>query len=583
LDEPTSGLDATGSLMLVKQLSKMAELGMTIIMVIHQPRYSLFTHIDDVLLLGKGGRTAYIGPTTGAKGYFQELGFSMPPNENPADWMMDVMSGQIDCENAKISREELPDRLFKEWEEHGSKLDFAQAGRMGSVATNQAKHLKHEEEELFKMHLKDAWKLVDRPTTKALEPAEFEQVLINCANLEPDQRVLQQLIERIDTAAKINKICAEHMEGHVQHKEFEQYLLAIARGGVLLAAMESITARVEEDRSESDEDDEDEDETRSYRSEGSESFDEDDTGHARRALTPKQDIRKELSRTLPGFCAQFHLILKRRSVQWWRRMAIRIMFFVVVEFAAAFLGVMDRYIFQNSAWLPTGFMNAQISVALLVSVYSLATFGSPDELPVFWRESSHGLNRLAFFLAQSLLDLLDMFIFCMGFTMLYYVVTAPDLNFRIYVIPFILVCYVASGWGYFVSCWLPFEHVPLGPFVSTLLCFVFGGILGLPNEMSTYLATPLCEIVVGILAFTRWGVPMNFFQYLKETDVGAAYMSTFERFLYNSALQDYRLGWHLPGDDDYFWTGVLSLTTVGTVLRILAFVGLCNTNREKQA
>lgn len=60
----------------------------------------------------------------------------------------------------------------------------------------------------------------------------------------------------------------------------------------------------------------------------------------------------------------------------------------------------------------------------------MATFGSPDELPVFWRESSHGLNRLAFFLAQSLLDLLDMFIFCMGFTMLYYVVTAPDLNFR---------------------------------------------------------------------------------------------------------------------------------------------------------
>lgn len=45
-------------------------------------------------------------PLVGAKGYFQELGFSMPPNENPADWMMDVMSGQIDCENAKISRED---------------------------------------------------------------------------------------------------------------------------------------------------------------------------------------------------------------------------------------------------------------------------------------------------------------------------------------------------------------------------------------------------------------------------------------------------------------------------------------------
>lgn len=42
-------------------------------------------------------------------------------------------------------------------------------------------------------------------------------------NSDPSQsvvyEVLQQLIERIDTAAKINKICAEHMEGHVQHKD----------------------------------------------------------------------------------------------------------------------------------------------------------------------------------------------------------------------------------------------------------------------------------------------------------------------------------------------------------------------------
>merc|ERR1719188_2847094 len=78
LDEPTSGLDATGSLMLVRQLQKMTQLGMTIVMVIHQPRYSLFTLVDDVLLLGAGGRTAYIGPTSGAKAYFEQLGFAMP-------------------------------------------------------------------------------------------------------------------------------------------------------------------------------------------------------------------------------------------------------------------------------------------------------------------------------------------------------------------------------------------------------------------------------------------------------------------------------------------------------------------------
>ncbi|CAE7477895.1 ABCG25, partial [Symbiodinium pilosum] len=97
LDEPTSGLDATASLMIVQQLKRMARLGVTIVMVIHQPRYDLFTLLDDVLLLGtledKGGRLAYVGPTLQCKSHFQSYGLRMPENWNPADWMMDILSG----------------------------------------------------------------------------------------------------------------------------------------------------------------------------------------------------------------------------------------------------------------------------------------------------------------------------------------------------------------------------------------------------------------------------------------------------------------------------------------------------------
>ncbi|CAK0806799.1 unnamed protein product, partial [Prorocentrum cordatum] len=98
------------------QVWKMAKLGMTIVMVVHQPRYSLFTLIDDVLLLGKGGSTVYIGPTTEAKGYFERLGFIMPPNENAADWMMDMMSGQVEDHLTRIPKAELPEALFDAWE-----------------------------------------------------------------------------------------------------------------------------------------------------------------------------------------------------------------------------------------------------------------------------------------------------------------------------------------------------------------------------------------------------------------------------------------------------------------------------------
>lgn len=44
---------------------------------------------DDVLLLGKGGRTVYLGPSSGALAYFERLGFQCPPLVNAADFLMD--------------------------------------------------------------------------------------------------------------------------------------------------------------------------------------------------------------------------------------------------------------------------------------------------------------------------------------------------------------------------------------------------------------------------------------------------------------------------------------------------------------
>ncbi len=40
----------------MQALKRMAFLGMNIITVVHQPRYSIFTLFDTVMLLGKGGR-----------------------------------------------------------------------------------------------------------------------------------------------------------------------------------------------------------------------------------------------------------------------------------------------------------------------------------------------------------------------------------------------------------------------------------------------------------------------------------------------------------------------------------------------
>jgi len=85
----------------------MADLGMTIVTVVHQPRYGIFVLFDEVLLLGKAGRTVFQGPSTAALPYFNSLGFELPPNENPADFCLDVISGSIPCQGHPDFRPEV--------------------------------------------------------------------------------------------------------------------------------------------------------------------------------------------------------------------------------------------------------------------------------------------------------------------------------------------------------------------------------------------------------------------------------------------------------------------------------------------
>ena len=56
--------------------------------VLRQPRYEIFEMFHDVLLLGTGGVTVYLGPATRALAYFEQLGYQCPARTNPADLLM---------------------------------------------------------------------------------------------------------------------------------------------------------------------------------------------------------------------------------------------------------------------------------------------------------------------------------------------------------------------------------------------------------------------------------------------------------------------------------------------------------------
>ncbi|KAJ3380640.1 hypothetical protein HDU84_005666 [Entophlyctis sp. JEL0112] len=101
LDEPTSGLDSTSALDVAHILSSISRLGLTIVAVIHQPRLEIFESFDDVLMIAPGGKTGYFGPTTSAQSYFEALGFLFKPNANPADILMDILSGRGVMQNGQ--------------------------------------------------------------------------------------------------------------------------------------------------------------------------------------------------------------------------------------------------------------------------------------------------------------------------------------------------------------------------------------------------------------------------------------------------------------------------------------------------
>eukprot|EP00955_Chlamydomonas_euryale_P032635 343356-Chlamydomonas_euryale.AAC.1 len=61
-----------------------------------------------VLMLGQGGRTVYMGPPAPAVLYFQRaLNFDVPHNENPADVLMDIIAGRVPRSGDPLFR--LPD------------------------------------------------------------------------------------------------------------------------------------------------------------------------------------------------------------------------------------------------------------------------------------------------------------------------------------------------------------------------------------------------------------------------------------------------------------------------------------------
>ncbi|KAI6855134.1 hypothetical protein KC323_g8496 [Hortaea werneckii] len=122
LDEPTSGLDASSAASLMRLLKGISRLGVTIIAIVHQPREQIFYGFDQVLLLAQG-RMVYAGPTGEMEEYFERMGFQFPLRANPADTLMDILTGDgaqyAVGGGAAKTRGSQVDHLIDEWKTKG--------------------------------------------------------------------------------------------------------------------------------------------------------------------------------------------------------------------------------------------------------------------------------------------------------------------------------------------------------------------------------------------------------------------------------------------------------------------------------
>ena len=120
LDEPTSGLDSTNAIKCIGLLRDLAETSSdapAIVATIHQPNHRIFTDFHRIYLLSRTGQNIYFGSPQGLVSYFNSHSMIQPDYSSPADYAIEVASGNYGREifdNLALEQKKL--RAI-EWEE----------------------------------------------------------------------------------------------------------------------------------------------------------------------------------------------------------------------------------------------------------------------------------------------------------------------------------------------------------------------------------------------------------------------------------------------------------------------------------
>ncbi|KAJ6356785.1 hypothetical protein OIU78_004812 [Salix suchowensis] len=124
-DEPTTGLDAFQAEKVMETLRQLAQDGHTVICSIHQPRGSVYSKFDDIVLLAEGALvyagSAHDVPLT----YFSKFGYRCPDHVNPAEFLADLISIDYSSAESVYSSRKRIDGLVESFSQQSSTILYA--------------------------------------------------------------------------------------------------------------------------------------------------------------------------------------------------------------------------------------------------------------------------------------------------------------------------------------------------------------------------------------------------------------------------------------------------------------------------
>ena len=533
LDEPTSGLDSTSSEIILGALKDISRRGRTIIMVIHQPRYSIFTSMDNVIFLGPGGRTVYSGSPLDATDYFEMLGFYAPPKVNLADYFMDVISGTIARNNDPGFTSTDLFQFWKDWVAFSGKHYFdvyhhsnnteAEAGKTASSGTNIHRHGVNDPGHVNYVFKPNQLDLVRRLFIEAMlasENSSATEAAINPMLTTEDSlgtflRMITQA--RLMGAFSVHQslalglavstlfwgegVTGKSLKGTLSRgsmadkmRKSDQLSKSSSSGSLKKATEEiELTESIDGNVSAST--------LVSGNLEYSDLLyalsDKDILGEMMDIRTSQLLEGGERQASLMGHIAEppnsrpLHVIQRRRfgcdfQIFQFFLFALRYLlkrrrsiFSWMAELGlfvfsgimiGSVVGKMDQAKSEGLLWM-YGTLNLVVVFSILTTISALPTFGA-NKL-IFWRESSSGFSTFSFWLARTSVDVIFLIVQTLFYSSIVYDFTRPSFTMYAY-FTFWFCCGVAnSGMGYFLSTIIPRDNMMLYTAMLTSMTALF--------------------------------------------------------------------------------------------------------------